>query len=161
MPKWTSSHGLIGRSLTKSARLPPKAIDARIASLLGKSYQHVRNVLEGDRLRRAPDASEPSTVTPAAETPPTHPVDVLFFRTMLGADGTIKLPETAMREMGVKPGEILLGRWQNSELSLLDANAAARRAQDLVRKSISSSTSLAEELIADRRREAKRENDNG
>ncbi len=66
-----------------------------------------------------------------------------------------------MREMGVKPGEILLGRWQNSELSLLDANAAARRAQDLVRKSISSSTSLAEELIADRRREAKRENDNG
>lgn len=131
---------------------------ADIARLLGKKYQHVRNVLEGDKTRggaaRPPSLAPPRPARGAGATG-----SVGSFRLVLGHDGALALPEPVRLALGLGAGDVLVGRLEGRDLKLTDSLTAARRARDLVRQVIPGEDSLALSLIEDRRREASREAD--
>jgi bifunctional DNA-binding transcriptional regulator/antitoxin component of YhaV-PrlF toxin-antitoxin module len=140
---------------------------AEIARLLGKRYQHVRNVLEADKLRRQPQAGEgPSGVAEAARpfggpSGDAHP-DVEgrgggAYRLVVREDGSVVIPEAVRATLGVNPGQPLMARFDGEALNLVNAATALRRAQELIRPYIVEGVSVVDELIAERRREAARE----
>lgn len=75
----------------------------------------------------------------------------------VGPAGRIVIPVVFRNAMGVKEGDRLLARVVDGELRLVSPRMAIKRAQQLVRELIPGDDSLADELIADRRREAERE----
>lgn len=80
------------------------------------------------------------------------------FHTRIEADGRIQLPPQILEQLDFETGQDVELEIEKRSLRVSLARAERlKRAQDLVRKHISSDVSLADELIADRRREA--END--
>jgi bifunctional DNA-binding transcriptional regulator/antitoxin component of YhaV-PrlF toxin-antitoxin module len=136
---------------------------ADIARALGKRYQHVRNVLEGDKTRGSGVSEPPAAMAWAAPAPgdasgravPTPGAQV--FRLVVGADGEIVLPEAARARLGIRPGDVVMGHVEGDRLVLMNAIASARLAQELVRAAIPGDDSLVDSLIRDRRREAAQE----
>lgn len=124
---------------------------ADIARILGKRYQHVRNVLEADaRKVRAKEFAD------AAETVSTGDV----FRVTVEKGGAIRLPGAVLTALGVSDGEVLSARLEGGELRLAEPVAALRRVQAMlapVRETLKPGSSVADELIAERRAEARRE----
>jgi hypothetical protein len=59
--------------------------------------------------------------------------------------------------MGVSEGDMLLAQMVDGELRLLSQDAAIRKAQAIVRQYVPEGVSLVDELIADRREEARQE----
>ena len=137
---------------------------ADIARHLGKRYQHVRNVLEADRVREAPP---PSGFAEQASrdwvAPPPDPLDreVRIFRLVVDNVGRVTLPPQVLSSWGLTPGSVLAGRFEGEELTVMTQDTSIRRAQALVRQFIPAGVSLSEELIADRRAEAYREENGG
>lgn len=76
------------------------------------------------------------------------------LRTHLGSNGRIVLPAPARRALGIKPGDELIVRVEDSTIVLCTAAEAARRAQALVRGYVDSGESLADSLVAERHAEA-------
>lgn len=140
---------------------------AEIARFLGKRYQHVRNVLEADKLRAQKDSDLSSY--PRIDTEPARAgtidrhgtgescAPIAVFRLTADRDGSLVLPRHVLEAFGAGPGEVLIGMAQPGEIVLRTAAAAISRAQDLVRALIPGDDSLAESLIADRRREVEQE----
>ncbi len=124
---------------TKADRI--RALDAQgmsradIARELGISYQHVYNTL-----KHAPN--RPETVT-------------------VGPDGRIVIPVRYRRALQIEPGDEVRLTVENGELRVIGRKAAIEQAQALVRKFVPEGTSLADELIAERRAEAAREDGAG
>jgi bifunctional DNA-binding transcriptional regulator/antitoxin component of YhaV-PrlF toxin-antitoxin module len=157
---------VVGSPATVSDKI--RALDAAgysradIARALGKRYQHVRNVLEGDKARGVAEGPVPPWNAPAAPaspqalapTPGGH-----VFRLLLGADGAVTLPEPARAALGARPGDVIVGRIEADRVVLMNAVASARRARDLARAAIRGGGGLADSLIEERRREATREVD--
>ncbi|MGB5092540.1 MAG: AbrB/MazE/SpoVT family DNA-binding domain-containing protein, partial [Parvibaculum sp.] len=111
-----------------------------IARFLGKRYQHVRNVLvQEDEKSRSADA----------------PVQSASLE--VSAGGRIVIPAAFRNAMGIEEGDRLVARLVDGELRLLSKQAALRQAQDLVSKFVRPGTSLADELMTDRKLEAKKE----
>ena len=110
---------------------------ADIARFLNIRYQHVRNV-EIQALKN--DEAPPQT---------TH--------VELGAGGRVVIPASVREAMGIKEGDRLVVRFADGELKLMSKQLALQRAQEVVRKLVPPGVSLADELIADRRREAAEE----
>ena len=130
---------------------------AEIARILNKRYQHVRNVLEADKLK----AGANSSVTPAMAKEVQMEADGLY-RLDLGERGEVVLPPSVERALGLRRGGVVIAQFDGERLVLLSSAAAWKRAQDLVRSlRIPEGVSLADELIADRRREAALESGNG
>lgn len=75
----------------------------------------------------------------------------------IGDGGRIVIPADMRAALGVKPGDTLVARVVDGELSLMSQMAAVRRAQKLVRRFVPEGVSLVDELIAERRAEAARE----
>ncbi len=73
--------------------------------------------------------------------------------------GRIVIPVEFRKALGVQSGEYLILRMVGSELRAWTFDEGIRRAQKLVRTFVPSGVSLVDELIADRRKEAAREND--
>jgi hypothetical protein len=137
---------------------------AEIARMLGKRYQHVRNVLEGDKARSSGVAEPPATpwVAPAPghrSQPPAASPGPQVFRLAVGADGSVVLPEVARAMLGAQRGGVVMGHIEGDRLVLMNAVASARLAQEMVRAAIPGDVSLVDSLIRDRRREAAREID--
>ncbi|MBI4922909.1 MAG: AbrB/MazE/SpoVT family DNA-binding domain-containing protein [Devosia nanyangense] len=59
--------------------------------------------------------------------------------------------------MGIAEGQTLVGEVSDGELRLMSRDTAVRKAQALVRKYVPEGVSLVDELIAERRAEAQRE----
>ena len=59
--------------------------------------------------------------------------------------------------MGIHPGDTVELRFEDFELKVSTRRARIRRAQQRVRKFVPEGVSLADELIAERREEARRE----
>ena len=78
-------------------------------------------------------------------------------RTKVGAGGRVVLPAEFRKALGISPGDEVIVALDQGEVRILTPEQAVRRAQGLVRRYVPSGTSLAAELIAERRREAKRE----
>jgi AbrB family looped-hinge helix DNA binding protein len=142
---------------TTSAKIRALAAEgverAEIARLLGIRYQHVRNVLEHDRAREAKAAaglSEPPQ-------PPIFDDSTPSVKVRLGPEGRVVIPAPMREALGLKEGDVLFARLEGGEIKLLTPNAAMSRAQAIVRSFVPEGVSLADELIAERRREAERE----
>ena len=126
---------------------------ADIARLLGIRYQHVRNVLEHDKVRNSETAG-------GSLMPSDAPADLAAsVKVRLGPEGRIVVPAAFREAIGLKDGDVLFARLEGGEIHLLTAKAAMLRAQAIVRQFIPDDVSLVDELIEDRRREAKRESE--
>jgi AbrB family looped-hinge helix DNA binding protein len=75
----------------------------------------------------------------------------------LGPDGRVVIPAPMREALGLREGDVLFARLEGGEIKLLTPKAAMLRAQAIVREFVPAGVSLADELIADRRREAERE----
>lgn len=131
---------------------------SEIADFLGRSYQHVRQVLVEDERRRG---ARPRSVLPGkAKSEPPRPAEQPEgasgspFRLTVDCDGRLLLPAQALGQIGIRPGEVAVGRLQDGELIVSSAESAMHRARALVRSIVPPGVSLADELLADRRSEA-------
>ena len=132
---------------------------AEIARILNKRYQHVRNVLEADKLKGGATPST-SRAEVAAKEVPKEPSGI--YRLELGERGEVVLPPHVEKALGLRRGGVVIAQFDGEQLILLGSNAAWKRSQEFVRSlGIPEGVSLADELIADRRREAELESGNG
>ena len=73
----------------------------------------------------------------------------------LGAQGRLVVPASIRKALGFRPGETLVARIEDGHLVIEKPEAVERRLHDHFRKF--EGRSLAEELIAERREEVRRE----
>ena len=142
---------------------------AQIARLLGKRYQHVRNVLEADKLSR-PEAGQAATggVAEGArpfERAPHQPREIEdrgggVYRLVVRDDGSVVLPPAIREAFGLSGRGAVMARLEGDEFKLYSGATAWRRIDALMAPYKWQGGPLAsEELIADRRAEAARESD--
>lgn len=75
---------------------------------------------------------------------------------MVDAEGRLVLPAEIRQSLGLEAGGELIMEMQHHELRASTRAAAIRHAQEMVAAMVPPGVSLAEELIAERRAEAKR-----
>lgn len=151
---------IVGSGMTVSDKI--RALDAAgypradIARVLGKRYQHVRNVLEADKLHRRPQAPRPNE-TNHPQLQETGHAFANVYRLPVDGDGRVTLPREVMAVLGGRSG-VLIADLEADRLVILSGRAAAMRAQDIIMSgSHNPDRILSEELIAERRVEAARE----
>lgn len=71
--------------------------------------------------------------------------------------GKLVIPATMRRELGISTGDTVLIDVDDGELRVRSVSRAIERARVILRKYVPEGVSVADELIADRRREAERE----
>lgn len=108
---------------------------SEIARLLAIRYQHAYNVLKENR-------GMPGSVT-------------------VGPDGRIVIPVQYRRALQIEPGDEVRLKIENGELRVIGRIAAIEQAQALVRKFVPEGVSLSDELMAERRAEAAKEDGAG
>jgi AbrB family looped-hinge helix DNA binding protein len=74
-------------------------------------------------------------------------------RTRIDEGGRIVIPAEYRQALGLQVGDEVILRLEGRELRIFTLNQAIKRAQELVSRSIPQERSLADELIAERRRE--------
>ena len=77
--------------------------------------------------------------------------------TKLGEGGRLVIPAEYRKALGMETGDDLVLVLGENDIRVLTPQEAIRRAQALVRKYVPEGRRLSDELIADRRREARRE----
>ena len=124
---------------------------ADVARFLSIRDQFVSNVV-----RKAKEQASKATEAPVAEREAGKGV-AGPFRARIDSDGRVPIPAEWLAAMQASQGTELVGRVVDGELRLVTPAMAVRRAQRLVRALIPGDDSLADSLIADRRREAVQE----
>jgi AbrB family looped-hinge helix DNA binding protein len=71
--------------------------------------------------------------------------------------GKLVIPARFRREMGIAAGDTVVVELTEGELRVRSLSSAIKKAQAIVREVVPDDVSLADDLIADRRAEAKRE----
>jgi bifunctional DNA-binding transcriptional regulator/antitoxin component of YhaV-PrlF toxin-antitoxin module len=139
---------------------------ADIARALGKRYQHVRNVLEGDRVGRdagpAMGVAEPGRRFEGA--PAEREVEDRgggAYRLVVREDGSVVLPPAVREAFGIAGRGVVMAKLQGDEFKLVSVATALRRVDELMAPYRKEGVSWADELIAERRREQLREDGNG
>lgn len=138
---------------------------AEIARLLGKRYQHVRNVLEADRVRIS---SAPAAAPGMAEAGqnfggPYGPREVEdrgggAYRLTVRPDGSVMLPAAIQAAFAVTGGGVVMARLEGDEFKLVSTATAWRRIDELMAPyKWKGGPFASDELIAERRAEAERE----
>ena len=79
------------------------------------------------------------------------------LRLTLGPGGRVVIPAALREAMEVEEGDAILAWVEEGELHLLSPRVGARQAQAMLSGLVPEGVSLADELIADRRREAEAE----
>ena len=79
------------------------------------------------------------------------------LRLTLGPGGRVVIPVALREAMEVSEGDAILAWVDDGELHMISPRVGARQAQAMLRSLLPEGASLAEELIADRRREAEAE----
>lgn len=75
------------------------------------------------------------------------------FKTKLTEGGRIVIPVEYRQALGLHVGDELILRLEDGEVRIFTTRQAIKRAQELVRRYIPQSRSLADVLIAERRKE--------
>jgi hypothetical protein len=144
---------------------------AEIARFLGKRYQHVRNVLEGDAqsggytLGRADLSGVRETASAfdrgadEAEFVERRSPGAYWLR--VRPDGSVLLPSEAAKTLEAAPGERVFARLDGGELKIVSAETAMQQARDLVRRYVPPEVDLVEDLLAGRRDETANEKNGG
>jgi AbrB family looped-hinge helix DNA binding protein len=78
-------------------------------------------------------------------------------RIRINENGRVVIPASFRRALGIRSGDTVVLRIENQELRLTTLRQRLAKAQQLVRKHVAPTTSLADELIAERREAARRE----
>ena len=78
-------------------------------------------------------------------------------RMRINENGRIVIPASYRKALGVKTGDEIILRVEDDELRITTMKRRIERAQRIVRKYVKPGVSLSDELIAERREEAKRE----
>jgi bifunctional DNA-binding transcriptional regulator/antitoxin component of YhaV-PrlF toxin-antitoxin module len=78
-------------------------------------------------------------------------------RFKIGPGGRVVIPAAMREALGVVEGDVLVGSLVGNQLRLVTMRSALDEARALVQQSVPAGRSLARELIAERRREAERE----
>ncbi|MBV9679776.1 MAG: AbrB/MazE/SpoVT family DNA-binding domain-containing protein [Acidobacteriaceae bacterium] len=76
------------------------------------------------------------------------------IRTRLNENGSLVLPVSVQRALGLQPGDEVLLRIENDELRMTAAAKRVERARQLFKKYVGEGMRLSDELLTDRRREA-------
>ncbi len=141
---------------------------AEIARLLDKRYQHVRNVLVDDERRGgsraspihvddAPAQGQFAEIGPAFLATPTGEANGIVWLE-IAADGRLGLPEPLRSTLGVeRGGKVMAQLAQDGTVTLRSVEAAVKQAQAIFSRYAKPGVSLVDELIEDRRAEARRE----
>ena len=143
---------------------------AEIARLLGKRYQHVRNVLEGDKVGRKATmatgvAEEPAAFEQDDERQARRPVSAPprpefedrgrgIFRLSVRPDGSVLLPPSVLDVLELKGGSGVIARLEGETLIFEGPNEALRRIRELIPPWRPGEPLASDVLIAERRREA-------
>lgn len=127
-----------------------------IAKYLGIRYQHARNVLVDGGLAstRRQDVNADRSVSAEAET---RQVDTTPVWIDVDAHGRMQLPLNLCEAVGIEKGTQVHVRISEDAIEILSQRAAVKRAHDIVREFVPTGVSLVDELIAERRREAQKE----
>lgn len=94
---------------------------------------------------------------PPYEGAPSGLASVGHTRLKIDSAGRIVIPAEMRAAMQVKPGDTVTAEVVDGELVLLSREAAIRKAQQMVRRYVPEGACLSDELIAERRVEARRE----
>jgi AbrB family looped-hinge helix DNA binding protein len=78
-------------------------------------------------------------------------------RMRVNQNGRIVIPASFRKALGINAGDEVVLRIKDDELRISSLNRRIERAQRLVRRHVKPGTSLADELIAERREASKRE----
>jgi hypothetical protein len=141
---------------------------ADIARFLGKRYQHVRNVLEGDAQSGGGYVLGRADLSGVREEPARYDGGTedrdLIDRRSPGVywlrprpDGSLVLPAEVAEALGMADGYRVFATFKADRLEIISADAAMEEAREMVRKYIPPGVSLVDELIAERRAEVARE----
>ena len=99
-------------------------------------------------------------VRPAEEDMPQLDSTAWVLHGVVAEDGSIVLPPRFTDELGMRPGDVaVLKMLQGGLLRVETLTQSVRRIQEHTRARVPPGTSMVDELIAERRREAEREND--
>lgn len=129
---------------------------ADIARVLGKRYQHVRNVLEA--AAPAPPRERPSSPGMAEAEPSAFVHDrTPTYRLDVGKDGSVILPPEVLQALGTPPGGVIIAELGEETLTLISSMMAIRQLQALVRQYMPPGVSMVDKLLAERRRETEME----
>ena len=74
--------------------------------------------------------------------------------TCVGEGGRVVIPANLRKKIGLNVGDQVVLRVENDELRIFTRKQALRQAQEFVRKLVEPGTSLADELMEERRAEA-------
>jgi AbrB family looped-hinge helix DNA binding protein len=77
--------------------------------------------------------------------------------TRINENGRVVIPASFRRALGIKSGDTLVLRVENDELRITTLRQRLAKAQQLVRAHVAPTTSLVDELIAERREAGRRE----
>jgi AbrB family looped-hinge helix DNA binding protein len=78
-------------------------------------------------------------------------------RIRINQNGRVVIPAAYRKALGIKVGDEVILRIEDDELRITTMQRRIQRAQRRIRQYVKSGTSLADELIAERREAAKRE----
>ncbi len=81
----------------------------------------------------------------------------MMSRLRVAEGGRIVIPAAVRERLGMEVGADLVLTVEDDRATIMNARAARRRAQERVRRYISPDVSLSEELMAERKKEARRE----
>jgi AbrB family looped-hinge helix DNA binding protein len=81
----------------------------------------------------------------------------LKTRTRVNENGRVVIPASFRQRLGIQAGDEVVLELQDDELRITTLKSNIERAQRLVRKHVKPCTSLADELIAERREAARNE----
>ena len=76
--------------------------------------------------------------------------------TRVNENGRVVIPASFRRALGINPGETVVLRLENDELRITTLRQRLAKAQQLVRAHVPPTTSLADEIIAERREAERR-----
>jgi len=125
---------------------------AEIARILGKRYQHVRNVLEEPKAAVAGHDTPPGLAE--ADPKPFQHATPHTYRLDVGPNGSVVLPPEVLHALGARPGGVIVADLGEESFTLISGMTGIRRMQARLAQLPPSNTLASEELIEDRRREA-------
>jgi antitoxin component of MazEF toxin-antitoxin module len=125
---------------------------ADIARVLGKRYQHVRNVLEADKLH--PPREKPGAKEDHAGVQDSGGQFAGTQRLSVEPGGIVRLPPELLAALQAKPGSVVIAEVQDDGVKLFSNSAAWDRVRALVKQiGIDPKRDLVAELLAERRAE--------
>ncbi len=134
---------------------------SEIADFLGVRYQFVRNVLVNDervarRVDGTPRRDEREVRSAALSGAKPDPVTA-----RVGPDGRVAIPAEFLAALGLTGNDPVILSLDDDVIRLMSLPGSVRRVQAMVRRFVPEGVSLVDELLAERRLEAEREDDNG